>query len=60
VVKRCPQGGVLLPLFWSGLGLWELNNDGYHTVEYDDNIAILINMKFLQMVSEVLQKNICI
>jgi hypothetical protein len=32
-----------------------LNNDGYLTVGYADDIAILINGKFPQTVSEVLQ-----
>jgi hypothetical protein len=34
---------------------WELNNSGYYTVGYADDIAILINGKFPQTVSEVLQ-----
>jgi hypothetical protein len=35
--------------------LWGLNNNGYYTVGYADDIAILINGKFTQTVSEVLQ-----
>jgi hypothetical protein len=35
--------------------LWGLNYRGYYTVGYADDIAILINRKFPQMVSEVLQ-----
>jgi hypothetical protein len=35
--------------------LWELNYRGYYTVGYSDDIAILINGKFPQTVSEVLQ-----
>jgi hypothetical protein len=35
--------------------LWELNHRGYYTVGYADDIAILINGKFPQTVSEVLQ-----
>jgi hypothetical protein len=39
--------------------LWRLNNSGYYTVEYADDIAILINGRFLQTVSEVLQTALC-
>jgi hypothetical protein len=56
--KGCPQGGVLSPLLWRLVVddlLWGLNNSGYYTVGYADDIAILINGKFPQMVSEVLQ-----
>jgi hypothetical protein len=56
--RGCPQGEVLSPLLWS-LGLddliWKLNNDGYYTVGYADDIAILINGKFPNTVSEFLQ-----
>jgi hypothetical protein len=49
---------VLSPLLWSlvvdGL-LWGLNNNGYYTIGYANDIAIQINGKFLQTVSEVLQ-----
>jgi hypothetical protein len=61
-VKGCPRGGVLLPLLWSLIVddfLWELNLNGYYTVGYTDAIAILINGKFLQTVSEVLQTALC-
>jgi hypothetical protein len=54
----CPQGGVLSPLLWSLVMddlLWGLNYRSKYTVEYADDIAILINGKFPQMVSEVLQ-----
>jgi hypothetical protein len=56
--KGCPQEGVLLPLLWSLVVdelLWELNDNDYYTIGYADDIAILINGKFLQTVSEVLQ-----
>jgi retron-type reverse transcriptase len=56
--KGCPQGGVLSPLLWSLAVdelLRELNDSGYYTVGYADDIAILINGKFPQTVSEVLQ-----
>jgi hypothetical protein len=49
---------VLLPLLWSLVvedPLWGLNSNGYYTAGYADDIAILINGKFLQTVSEVLQ-----
>jgi hypothetical protein len=56
--KGCLQGGVLSPLLWSLVMddlLWALNNSDYYTVGYADGIAILINGKFPQTVSEVLQ-----
>jgi hypothetical protein len=41
--------------------LWELNDSDYYTctVGYADDIAVLINGKFLQTVSEVLQTALC-
>jgi hypothetical protein len=39
--------------------LWRLNNSGYYTVRYADDILILINGRFLQTVSEVLQTALC-
>jgi hypothetical protein len=60
--KGCLQGGVLSPLLRSLIVdelLWELNDDDYYTVGYADDIAILINGKFLQTVSEVLQTALC-
>jgi hypothetical protein len=56
--KVCLQGGVLSPLLWSLLMddlLWGLSYRGYYTLGYADDIAILINGKFPQTVSEVLQ-----
>jgi adenylate cyclase len=35
--------------------LWGLNSNGSYTIGYADDFAILINGKFLQTVSEVLQ-----
>jgi hypothetical protein len=49
---------VLSPLLWSLVVddlLWELNKKSYYTVGYADDIAILINGKFPQTMSEVLQ-----
>jgi hypothetical protein len=38
--KGCPQGGMLLPVLWSLVmnDLWGLNNGGYYTVGYADDI----------------------
>jgi hypothetical protein len=55
--RGCPQGGVLSPLLWALVVddlLWGLNNNGNYTVGYADNIALLIDWKFLQTVSKVL------
>jgi hypothetical protein len=44
--RECPQEGVLSPLLWSLVVddlIRGLNNDRYNTVEYADDIAILIN-----------------
>jgi hypothetical protein len=60
--RGCPRGAVFSPLLWSLVVndlLWELNDNGHCTVGYDDDIAILINGKFLRTVSEVLQTALC-
>jgi hypothetical protein len=60
--RGCPMGWVLYPLLWNLVVddlLWELNTIGYHTVGYADDIAILINGKLSQTVSEVLQTALC-
>jgi hypothetical protein len=62
VARGCLQGGVLPLLLWSLVIddlLWELNNNGYYTVGYADDIAILNNGEFSQTVSEVLQATLC-
>jgi hypothetical protein len=38
--------------------LWELNDNDYCTVRYVDDVAILINGKSPQTVSEVLQTSL--
>lgn len=46
VVKGCPQGGVLSPLIWNIVVdslIRKLNNRGYTTIGYADDIAILLN-----------------
>jgi hypothetical protein len=62
VARGCPQGGVLSPLLWGLVVddfLWELNDSGYYTVGYADDVAILINRKFPHTVSEILQTALC-
>jgi hypothetical protein len=59
MARKCPQGAVLLLLLWSlvvdeHLRVWELNDNYHYTVGYADDIAILINRKFPQTVSDVL------
>jgi hypothetical protein len=59
VAWESPQGGALSPLLWSLIVddlLWELNKKGYYTIGHADYIAILINGKIPQIMSEVLQK----
>jgi hypothetical protein len=58
VARGCLQGGVPSPLLWSLVVddlISGLNSNGYYTVGYADDIAILINGKFLHTVSVVLQ-----
>jgi hypothetical protein len=59
--RECPQGGIHSHLFWSLIvdDLWGLNSNGNYTVGYAEDIAILINGKFLQSVSEILQTALC-
>jgi hypothetical protein len=56
--RGCPQGEVLSPLLWSLVVddlISGLNSNGYYTVGYADDIAILIKGKFPHTVLEVLQ-----
>jgi retron-type reverse transcriptase len=56
MARGCPQRGVISPLLRSLIVdelLWELNDNGYHTVGYADDIAVLIMQKSLRM-AEVL------
>jgi hypothetical protein len=55
--RWCPQGGVLSPLCSLVVDdfIWGLNSNGYYTVGYADDIAILINGKFPHTVSEIFQ-----
>jgi hypothetical protein len=58
VTRGCPQGVCCHPCCgaWSLMSFWgELNEEDYYAVRYADNIAILINGKFPQRVSQVLQ-----
>ena len=46
VIKGCPQGGVLSPLLWNIVAntlIKKLNNKGFYTVGYADDINILIS-----------------
>lgn len=46
VAKGCPQGGVLSPLLWNLVVdslIKRLNDRGYYTVGYADDITIIIN-----------------
>jgi hypothetical protein len=53
---RCAFASVLEP---SHNLLWGHNNNDYYTVGYAPDIAFLINGKFLQTMSEILQAALC-
>lgn len=56
--RGCPQGGVLSPLLWNLVVdtlLCALNGNGYFSVGFADDIAIIIRGKFPLIVSQVLQ-----
>ena len=58
VSKGCPQGGVLSPLLWNLVVdslLWTLNNQGFYTIGYADDITILINGKFESVACNLMQ-----
>ena len=57
-VRGFPQGGVLSSLFWNltmDKLLWDLNEAGYYSIGFADDIAIIIRGKFPSTVSKVLQ-----
>ena len=57
-VRGCPQGEILLPLMWNltvDKLQWDLNEAGYYSIGFADDIAIVIRGKFPSTVSEVLQ-----
>jgi hypothetical protein len=59
VARGCLQGGILSPLLWS-LVLDNLiggfSGNGYCTLGYVDDFAVLIRGKFPNTVSELLQE----
>lgn len=58
VAKGCPQGGVLSPLLWDMVIdelIVLLNNLGYYTQGYADDIVILTQGKHAGAVSELMQ-----
>ncbi|KAL1446432.1 hypothetical protein WDU94_012296 [Cyamophila willieti] len=59
LIKRgCPQGGVISPLLWDLVVnelLERLNNLGYYTQGYADDVVIVIRGKYLNTVSELMQ-----
>jgi hypothetical protein len=59
VAKGCPQGGFLSPLLWDlvvGDLLVTLNNQGYYTQGYANDIVIPILGKHANTVSELMQR----
>jgi hypothetical protein len=59
MARGCLQGGILSPLLWSLFVdelIGRLDGNGYYTLGYADDIAILIRRKFPNTVSELLQE----
>ena len=60
-VKGYSQGGILSPLLWNSTVdelLWHLNEAGYYSIGFADDIAIITRGKFPSTVSEVLQNEL--
>jgi ribonuclease HI len=58
VTKGCPQGGVLSPLLWNLVIdelLSKLNNNGYWTIGYADDLVIIIRGRFLGTICNLMQ-----
>ena len=56
VTRGCPQGGVLSPLLWITVVdslLRLLNNKGYHAIGYADDITILLDGKFENILADI-------
>jgi hypothetical protein len=59
VVGGCPQGGVLSPLLWNLVAdrlLTIINDLGFSTFGYADDIFIIVQGKFANTVREIMQK----
>jgi hypothetical protein len=59
VTRDCPQGGVSSPLLWDLVAddmLVILNNQGYYTQGYANDIVILILRKHANTLSELMQR----
>jgi retron-type reverse transcriptase len=57
-VKGCPQGGVLSPLLWSIVAdslLNKLNQNGFETQGYADDIVIIIRGRHDEIISNLMQ-----
>ena len=58
VGRGCPQGGVLSPLLWCLVAdrlLRTLNDRGFYTLGYADDLAILVRGPFLEPLLELTQ-----
>lgn len=56
--KGCPQGGVLSPLIWNILVddlLHLLNESGFHTIAYADDLTILLTGKYEGVLCSLMQ-----